>query len=81
MSPKTIYSPVEAVEPDYSGLDSAHSALVTLLLDEGPLSRAEFDAQAKALNLLAEGSREEINEWAFNRKRDLMTAGGYAAMA
>ena len=51
----------------YPDLDSAHSALVTLLLDQGPLPRAEFDARAKALKLLADGSLEEINEWAFDR--------------
>ena len=51
----------------YLGLDSAHSALVTLLFDQGPLPRAEFDARAKALKLMADGSLEEINEWAFDR--------------
>jgi hypothetical protein len=51
----------------YPGLDTAHSALVTVLLDQGPLPRAEFDVQAKALKLMADGSLEEINEWAFDR--------------
>jgi hypothetical protein len=50
----------------FPGLHRAHSALVTVLLDQGPLPRSEFDARAKALKLMADGSLEEINEWAFD---------------
>lgn len=64
----------------YPGLDSAHSALVTQLLDHGPLPRAEFDARAKALKLMAEGSLEEINEWAFDRFDEPLIEGGDPVM-
>ncbi len=64
----------------YPGLDSAHSALVTLLLDQGPLPRAEFDARAKALKLMADGSLEEINEWAFDRFDEPLIEDGDTVM-
>ena len=64
----------------YPGLDSAHSALVTLLLDQGPLPRAEFDALARAVNLSADGSLEEINEWAFDRFGEPLIEGGDPVM-
>ena len=60
----------------YPGLDSAHSALVAQLLGHGPLPRAEFDARAKALNLMADGALEEINEWAFDSFDEPLIADG-----
>jgi tellurite resistance protein len=50
---------------DFAGLDEAHSSLLKILLDEGALSRQDFEARAHSLKLLAGGALEHVNDWAF----------------
>jgi len=50
---------------DFAGLDEAHSSLLKILLDEGALSRQDFEARAHSLKLLADGALEHVNDWAF----------------
>ena len=50
---------------DFASLDEAHSGLLKMLLDEGALSRQDFEARAHSLKLLADGALEHVNDWAF----------------
>ncbi len=59
--------PVTKSQSAIPGLDERHATLLSVLLDEGPLSRKDFEARARELRLLADGATEQINEWAFDR--------------
>ncbi len=51
----------------YPGLDTAHAALLSGIVDGSVASRAQFDAAARAARLGAEGAIETLNEWGFDQ--------------
>lgn len=52
--------------PRFSGLDTAHSALLEYLLSAPGLARERFDDLARDLRLLPDGAIELINDWGFD---------------
>jgi hypothetical protein len=81
-------APPETKEPErsegsgFQGLDAPHSALLSSLLDNGPLSRQDFEARVKELKLLADGAIAQIDEWAFDRfDEPLIEDGGTVMIA
>ena len=51
----------------FEGLDSAHGALLSAILDAGTLPQSEFERLAKSMKLLASGAIDHVNEWAFDQ--------------
>jgi hypothetical protein len=50
----------------FEGLDADHGALLAAVLDVPSMSKEDFETQAKARKLLADGAIERINDWAFD---------------
>lgn len=50
----------------FTGLDAQHAKLVAILIKIGEWSRAAFEEQARALDLMPDGALEVINEWALD---------------
>jgi tellurite resistance protein len=65
---------------DFAGLDEAHSSLLKMLLDEGALSRQDFEARAHSLKLLAGGALEHVNDWAFEHFDESLIEDGDKVM-
>lgn len=53
--------------PAFEGLDAAHGRLLLALLAAGRLGAEDFEREAKAVRLMAEGAAETINDWGFDR--------------
>lgn len=51
----------------YEGLDAAHGALVSRIVERPRWTEAEFEAVAGQFGLMPGGSLEAVNEWSFER--------------
>lgn len=55
-----------AVDPGLMGLDTAHTALLRLMLSRPQWSRAELEDAAADLDLMLDGALEQVNEASFD---------------
>ncbi|WP_161993620.1 tellurite resistance TerB family protein [Muricoccus nepalensis] len=61
-----VLAPPAEMAARFSGLDSAHGALLETVLVASELTIVEFETRAKELRLFPEGAIETINDWAFD---------------
>ena len=54
----------------FTGLEARHAALLGELVAKASWGRAEFEAKARAHDLMPDGAIEKINEWAFDELGD-----------
>jgi hypothetical protein len=66
----------EGGEGIFSGLNRDHARLLASLCRQETWRRADFEAQARAFGLMADGAIETINEWAFEALDDELIADG-----
>ncbi len=60
----------------FAGLDAAHAALLSALLERPEWPLAEVEAAAAAQGLMPGGALETLNEWAFDRLGDALLSDG-----
>ena len=65
-----------AAEGDLPGLDALHGKLVRVLAKASTWSRADFEREAGACDLLPDGALEVINEWAYDHFNDALIVNG-----
>lgn len=65
-APAVPEEPEDQVEPGLMGLDTAHTALVRLLLSRPLWTRAELEDAAADLELMLDGALEQVNEASFD---------------
>jgi hypothetical protein len=58
------------------GLDAEHGQFLTALCHRETWSRAEFEALASSLGLMADGAAEVVNDWAWERFDDAIIEDG-----
>lgn len=63
-------------EISFPGLDDEHARFLAALCDKSDWPRADFEALAASLGLMAGGAAEVLNDWAFDRFDDAIIEDG-----
>jgi hypothetical protein len=61
---------------EFPGLDDEHARFLAALCEKDDWLRADFEALASSLGLMAGGAAEVLNDWAFDRFDDAIIEDG-----
>lgn len=73
--PEHAEGPRDSSAPFYAGLDAAHSRLLAQLAAHSELPRIDFDALARALDILPDGAIDTLNEAALDTADEPLIEG------